>query len=135
MQFVAAHGPCAPSMAWRVVDAKHAFDHALSPGAEPYEGADKSLDVPAIIGIGGSLLYFVGPLRQEGLGLRRGVRVARRARPAAEGVGFYFLDHLTHNVYRGHMDKWWDFYARLFNFQQIRFFDIEGKLTGCTRAR
>ena len=50
--------------------------------------------------------------------------------PKPEGVGFYYLDHLTHNVYRGNMDKWFDFYASLFNFRQIRFFDIEGKHTG-----
>lgn len=58
-RFVSAHGPCAPSMAWRVVDAKHAFEHAVTLGAKPYVGSDKTLDAPAIIGIGGSLLYFV----------------------------------------------------------------------------
>jgi 4-hydroxyphenylpyruvate dioxygenase-like putative hemolysin len=56
--------------------------------------------------------------------------VARRTRSEAEGAGFYYLDHLTHNVIRGNMDKWWDFYRDLFNFKQIHFFDIEGKLTG-----
>ncbi len=60
--------------------------------------------------------------------LCRGVRLRRPARPA--GVGFTYLDHLTHNVHRGNMDKWFDFYGRLFNFRQIRFFDIEGKYTG-----
>ena len=58
-RFVAEHGPCAPSMGWRVVDAQKAFDHAVAKGAEPYEGDGKVLDVPAIVGIGGSLLYFV----------------------------------------------------------------------------
>ena len=59
--FVAAHGPCAPSMAFRVVDAKQAYERALSLGAEPADvsSAQKTLDVPAIKGIGGSLLYFV----------------------------------------------------------------------------
>ena len=56
-------------MAWRVVDAKHAFDHAVSKGATPYEGDDKTLDVPAIVGIGGSLLYFIDTYGDEGLGL------------------------------------------------------------------
>ena len=55
--------------------------------------------------------------------------------PKPEGVGFYYLDHLTHNVYRGNMDTWFDFYANLFNFREIRFFDIEGKLTGLHLAR
>src|ERR1041385_8622903 len=58
-RFVADHGPCAPAMAWRVVDAKHAFEHAVKLGAEPYIGSDKTLAVPAIKGIGGSLIYFV----------------------------------------------------------------------------
>jgi len=48
VRFVAAHGPCAASMAWRVVDAKHAYAHAVKHGAEPYDGADKTLDAPAI---------------------------------------------------------------------------------------
>ncbi|NCW15050.1 MAG: 4-hydroxyphenylpyruvate dioxygenase, partial [Rhodobacteraceae bacterium] len=43
---------------------------------------------------------------------------------------FYYLDHLTHNVFRGNMDKWFSFYEGLFNFREIRFFDIEGKYTG-----
>ena len=50
--------------------------------------------------------------------------------PKPKGVGFYYLDHLTHNVYRGNMDKWWAFYRELFGFKQIHFFDIDGKLTG-----
>ena len=58
-RFIGLHGPCAPSMAWRVVDARHAFGHAVSNGATPYGGDDKAVDVPAIVGIGGSLLYFV----------------------------------------------------------------------------
>ncbi|MBO0753926.1 MAG: 4-hydroxyphenylpyruvate dioxygenase, partial [Bradyrhizobiaceae bacterium] len=58
-RFISAHGPCAPSMAWRVVDAMHAFHHAVKLGAEPYTGTDKTLEAPAIVGIGGSLLYFV----------------------------------------------------------------------------
>ena len=58
-EFVTEHGPCAPSMGWRVVDAQHAFDHAVSKGATPYEGPGKTMDVPAIMGIGGSLIYFI----------------------------------------------------------------------------
>jgi 4-hydroxyphenylpyruvate dioxygenase len=58
-RFVEAHGPCAPSMAWRVVDAQHAYDYAVSKGAVPYDGGDKTMNVPAIEGIGGSLIYFI----------------------------------------------------------------------------
>jgi 4-hydroxyphenylpyruvate dioxygenase len=129
-RFVAEHGPCAPSMAWRVVDARHAFEHAVKNGAEPYTGDDKTIDVPAIKGIGGSLLYFVDTYGAKGSLYEREFEWLGARDPKPEGVGFYYLDHLTHNVYRGNMDKWFDFYARLFNFRQIRFFDIEGKLTG-----
>lgn len=126
-RFVDLHGPCAPSMGWRVVDAQHAFEHAVSKGAEPYEGADKTLDVPAIKGIGGSLIYFIdtyyetSPYNEE-------FNWVTSANP--EGVGFYYLDHLTHNVFKGNMDTWFKFYGDLFNFREIRFFDIEGKFTG-----
>jgi 4-hydroxyphenylpyruvate dioxygenase len=130
MRFVDEHGPCAPSMAWRVVDARHAFEHAVAKGATPYEGTDKVLDVPAIVGIGGSLLYFVETYGAKGSAYDAEYEWldAPDAKPA--GVGFYYLDHLTHNVQRGNMDKWFDFYGNIFNFKQIRFFDIEGKFTG-----
>ena len=130
--FVAAHGPCASSMAFRVVDADAAYARALSLGAEPANipSSQKALDVPAIKGIGGSLLYFVDRYGAKGsaydaefdwLG-------AKNSRP--EGAGLFYLDHLTHNVHRGRMDVWTGFYQRLFNFRQIRFFDIEGKASG-----
>ena len=124
MDFAATHGPCAASMGWRVVDAAHAFAHALAHGAEAFSG-EKALEVPAIVGIGGSLIYFIDQYGD--------------ADPFADftftahqpkGVGFYYLDHLTHNVHKGNMDKWFDFYSKIFGFKQIRFFDIEGKFTG-----
>ncbi len=126
-RFVAEHGPCAPSMAWRVVDAEKAMAHAVAKGATPYEGGDTVMDLPAIVGIGGSLIYFVedyyetSPYNAEFDWLGR-------AHP--EGVGFFYLDHLTHNVNRGNMDTWFRFYADIFNFREIRFFDISGKHTG-----
>ncbi len=126
-KFVAEHGPCAPSMGWRVVDAQKAYDHAVSKGAEPYDGADKTMSVPAIKGIGGSLIYFIdqyydtSPYNEEFAWIKE-------SKP--RGEGFYYLDHLTHNVYRGNMDKWFKFYGDLFNFREIRFFDIQGKFTG-----
>jgi 4-hydroxyphenylpyruvate dioxygenase len=129
-RFMQQHGPCAPSMAWRVVHARHAFEHAVKNGAEPYMGADRTLEVPAIKGIGGSLIYFVDKYGACGSPYDREFDWLGGPNPKPDGVGFYYLDHLTHNVYRGNMDKWFDFYARLFNFRQIRFFNIEGKLTG-----
>ncbi|MFZ0097787.1 MAG: 4-hydroxyphenylpyruvate dioxygenase [Gemmobacter sp.] len=127
-RFVEEHGPCAPAMAWRVVDAQHAFDHAVKNGATPYTAADKTLDWPAIVGIGGSLIYFT-----DCYGAGANPYAAEFdfvAAPKPAGVGFHYLDHLTHNVFKGNMDVWFDFYSRLFNFRQIRFFDIEGKYTG-----
>ncbi len=126
-RFVADHGPCAPSMAWRVADAQRAFDHAISRGAEPYTGADKTMDVPAILGIGGSLIYFIDQYHDTS---PYNAEFDWLATSKPEGVGFYYLDHLTHNVFKGNMDKWFAFYGDLFNFREIRFFDIEGKYTG-----
>ena len=127
MKFAAEHGPCAPSMAWRVVDAQHAYDHAVKNGAEPYDGVDKSVDWPAIKGIGGSLIYFTDQYR-DASPYNSEFNWVADAHP--EGVGFYYLDHLTHNVFQGNMDKWFAFYGDLFNFREIRFFDIQGKYTG-----
>ena len=129
-RFVDLHGPCAPSMAWRVVDAQQAFNHAVSKGAKPYTGDDKTLDVPAIEGIGGSLLYFVERYGEKGSAYDKEFEWLGETDPKPKGVGFFYIDHLTHNVFRGNMDKWWTFYRELFDFKQIHFFDIEGKLTG-----
>jgi len=126
-RFVDAHGPCAPSMAWRVVDAQRALAHAVAKGAQEYTGADKTMDVPAIKGIGGSLIYFIDQYYDANPYNGEFDWIAD-AHPA--GVGFYYLDHLTHNVHKGNMDVWFRFYGDIFNFREIRFFDIEGKFTG-----
>ncbi|WP_421703619.1 4-hydroxyphenylpyruvate dioxygenase [Aliiroseovarius sp.] len=126
-EFIAEHGPCAPSMGWRVVDARHAFDHAVKMGAEPYEGPGKAMDVPAIYGIGGSLIYFIDQY-YDTCAYNEEFDWVDKAHP--KGVGFYYLDHLTHNVFKGNMDVWFKFYGDLFNFTEIRFFDIQGKYTG-----
>lgn len=131
-RFVEAHGPCAPAMAWRVVDAQHALQRALSLGATEYTGADKTLDAPAVIGIGGSLLYFVDTYGAKGSPYDRDFVWLDERDPIPFGVGFYYLDHLTHNVQRGNMDTWYKFYAETFNFREIRYFDISGKYTGLT---
>ena len=134
--FVAAHGPCAPSMAFRVVDARLAYERALSLGAEPADvtAAQKTLDVPAIKGIGGSLLYFVDRYRAQGSdkgsAYDNEFEWLGAANPRPVGAGLFYLDHLTHNVHRGRMDVWTGFYEKLFNFRQIRFFDIEGRASG-----
>jgi 4-hydroxyphenylpyruvate dioxygenase len=125
--FADVHGPCAPSMCWRVADAAQAHAHAVARGATGYDGPGKVMDLPAIIGIGGSLLYFTD---QYGAANPYAAEFDWIATAKPAGLGFHYLDHLTHNVHRGNMDKWFDFYGKLFNFRQIRFFDIEGKHSG-----
>ena len=119
-------------MAFRVVDAKLAYERALSLGAEAADvnSAQKTLDVPAIKGIGGSRLYFVDRYRAKGSAYDQEFEWLGEKDPRPEGAGLFYLDHLTHNVHRGRMDIWTGFYERLFNFRQIRFFDIEGRASG-----
>ncbi len=131
-RFVEEHGPCAPAMAWRVVDAQHALKCALDYGAKEYAGDDKTLDVPAVYGIGGSLLYLVEKYGDLGSPYQDEYEWLGQANPKPNGAGFYYIDHLTHNVRRGNMSTWYDFYSKAFNFREIRFFDIQGKLTGLT---
>jgi 4-hydroxyphenylpyruvate dioxygenase len=131
-RFAGLHGPCAPSMAFRVVDAAHAYKRALELGAEAADPADGShaLDVPAIKGIGGSLLYFLDRYGAKGSAFDAEFQWLGERDPIPEGEGLFYLDHLTHNVGRGRMDLWAGFYERLFNFREIRFFDIKGEYTG-----
>jgi 4-hydroxyphenylpyruvate dioxygenase len=130
--FAAAHGPCAPAMAWRVVDAAHALNRAVRLGATEYTGRGKTLDVPALIGIGGSLLYLIDTYGDKGSPYGLEFDWIDEVDPEPVGAGFYYLDHLTHNVRRGNMDTWYKFYTKTFNFREIRYFDISGKLTGLT---
>jgi len=129
-RFSDLHGPCAPAMGWRTIDANQAFAHAVAKGGKPYVGDQgaKTLDAPAIEGIGGSLIYFVD--RAKGSPYADAFEWLDEKDPRPVGCGIATLDHLTNNVYRGNMDRWHQFYKNLFNFRQIRFFDIEGKKTG-----
>jgi 4-hydroxyphenylpyruvate dioxygenase len=130
--FAGQHGPCAPSMAWRVVDAKHAFEHVLAHGAEPYRGerGAKTIGAPAIVGIGGSLIYFIDTYGEKGSPYDAEFDWTGERDLSPEGCGLYYIDHLTNNVFRGAMDRWYLFYRDLFNFRQIRYFNISGKMTG-----
>jgi len=128
--FARAHGPSVCAMAFRVKDATRAFNRAIELGAKPFEGrvGPMELNIPAIEGIGGSVLYLVD---------RYGDQTIydvdfRRVTPSqqVQKAGLTYIDHLTHNVHRGNMDVWAGFYQRLFNFREIRYFDIEGQKTG-----
>jgi 4-hydroxyphenylpyruvate dioxygenase len=88
------------------------------------------LNIPAIEGIGGSLLYLVDRYGDRGSIYDVDFRWLEGNDPKPHGHGLTVIDHLTHNVHRGRMDVWWQFYEKLFNFREIRYFDIEGKLTG-----
>ena len=131
-RFAEQHGPCACAMAFRVADARHAFERAVGLGAKPVETrvGPMELHIPAVEGIGGSLLYFVDRYGDRGSIYDVDFFWTGEREPEPPGVGLYYIDHLTHNVRRGNMGVWADFYQRLFNFHQIRYFDIEGKLTG-----
>ena len=136
--FAREHGAGACGMAFRVRDAAKAYTHVLEQGAEPVANAPgpMELSIPAIRGIGGSILYFVDRYADdngEGLSI---YDIDFEYLPGVdkhpEGCGFKLIDHLTHNVYGGRMAYWADFYEKLFNFQEIRYFDIKGEYTGLT---
>jgi 4-hydroxyphenylpyruvate dioxygenase len=131
-RFAAVHGPCASSMGFHVVDAAHAYRRALELGAEPADQAQGSLalDVPVLKGVGGSLLYLVDRYGAKGSVYDNAFEWLHARDPRPEGRGLYHIDHLTHNVRRGRMDVWAAFYERLFNFREVRYFDIKGEYTG-----
>jgi 4-hydroxyphenylpyruvate dioxygenase len=120
--FRGAHGPSASAMAFRVGDAERALAMAVERGAIAVEG---EYGLPAIEGIGGSYLYLVDRYGAETI-YDRDFVVTGEVLPE---VGLHTLDHLTHNVHRGRMDHWAQFYEKIFNFRQIRYFDIEGQQT------
>ena len=130
--FYSAHGPCASAFGIRVADAGHALKRALSLGAEQgqSEYAVNGQKIPCIVGIGGCLLYLVDCYGDSGSMYQDDFQIEDIQLETANNAGLELLDHVTHNVYRGNMDKWAGFYEKLFNFQEVRYFDIEGKLTG-----
>jgi 4-hydroxyphenylpyruvate dioxygenase len=144
-RFARQHGPSICAIAFRVQDAKAAYERATSLGAWGYAGkaGPGELNIPAIKGIGDSLIYLVDRWRGKN-GAKAGdignigfYDVDFEALPGDSadalnpvGHGLTYIDHLTHNVHRGRMKEWADFYERLFNFREVRYFDIEGQSTG-----
>ncbi|MGC5797953.1 4-hydroxyphenylpyruvate dioxygenase [Sphingomonas sp. NFX23] len=131
--FRADHGPSASGMAFRVHDAKEAFDAALARGAKAADASTGALGEGSYVleGIGGSLLYLVDKHGAAGSLYDDWNQVPGAAEAeAANNVGLDLLDHLTHNVKRGQMRTWAEFYGQIFGFEEQKYFDIKGKATG-----
>ncbi len=129
--FAKQHGPSVSSTGFRVGDAKSAYQEAIKRGAKAYEGNDASRGAtpyPAIYGIGDSLVYFIDENNHKDLYANQFKLKDIDARPF--GLGLNLIDHFTNNVPKGEMTKWSDFYEKVFNFREVRYFDIKGKSTG-----
>ena len=132
--FAAEHGPSACALAFRVRDSHKAYNRALELGAQPVDvpTGPMELKLPAIKGIGGAPLYLIDRF-EDGKSI---YDIDFEFLPGVDrhpvGHGFKIIDHLTHNVYRGRMAYWGGFYERIFNFREIRYFDIQGEYTGLT---
>ena len=129
--FATVHGPSVCAFAVRVEDAARSLKGVIKLGAEPHKGdvGPMELNIPAIWGIGRSLIYFIDRYGDQSIYDVDFVPISGApAKPA--GVGLTHIDHLTHNVQAGRMDEWAHFYENLFNFHEIRYFDIQGKATG-----
>ena len=132
--FAAEHGPSACGMAFRVKNAAQAYVAAIERGAEPVESKTgvMELRIPAIRGIGGAVIYLVDRYGDD-LSI---YDIDFVYEPGIDrhpvGAGFKLIDHLTHNVYGGRMAYWASYYERIFNFREIRYFDIKGEYTGLT---
>jgi 4-hydroxyphenylpyruvate dioxygenase len=141
-RFARLHGPSICAIAFRVQDAARAYQQALEKGAWGFDNktGPMELNIPAIKGVGDSLIYFVDRWRGKNgaepnsignIGIYDVDFVPiPGANPNPVGHGLTYIDHLTHNVHRGRMQEWAEFYERLFNFREVRYFDIEGKVTG-----
>ena len=130
--FAQEHGPCVSGMAFRVKDAQHAYSRVLELGAQPLDipAGPMELRLPAIKGIGGAPLYLIDRYEEGNTIYDIDFEFFEGVDRHPEGCGFDIIDHLTHNVYRGRMDYWAHFYESLFNFREIRYFDIKGEYTG-----
>lgn len=127
--FAARHGPSCNALAFRVRDAAHAHREALRRGAKAVDQpvGPMELRIPAIEGVGGLVIYLVD---RYGAHTIYDVDFEPLGGAGAVGSGLTCIDHLTHNLHRGRLDHWAAFYERVFNFREIRRFDIEGELTG-----
>ena len=132
-EFAAEHGPCASGFAIRFrKPAEWVREQALKNGAQPIGAKEntKAVDAPVITGIGGCMLYLVDQYGERGEIYTKEFEYLPGVDRHPKGFGLTFIDHLTHNLFFGNMAKWADYYERLFNFREIRYFDIKGAKTG-----
>jgi 4-hydroxyphenylpyruvate dioxygenase len=131
-RFARLHGPGICALAFRVRDAAAAYRRALEQGAQGIESrcGPMELNIPAIVGVGDSLIYLVDRYGARGTIWDVDFVPLEAARSPGAPVGLTCVDHLTHNLERGHLADWADFYQRIFGFQEIRRFDIRGQHTG-----
>jgi len=132
--FAAEHGAAACGMAFRVKNSQVAYKRALELGAQPLDmpTGPMELKLPAIKGIGGAPLYLIDRFEDGKSIYDIDFEWVEGVDRHPKGHGLKLIDHLTHNVYRGRMAYWANFYERLFNFREIRYFDIKGEYTGLT---
>jgi 4-hydroxyphenylpyruvate dioxygenase len=132
--FAAEHGPSACALAFRVKDSHKAYARALELGAQPMDvpTGPMELRLPAIKGIGGAALYLIDRYEDGKSIYDIDFEFIDGVERHPRGHGLRVIDHLTHNVYRGRMAFWGAFYEKLFNFREIRYFDIKGEYTGLT---
>jgi 4-hydroxyphenylpyruvate dioxygenase len=132
--FAEEHGPSACGMAFRVENSQQAYTRALELGAQPMDipVGPMELKLPAIKGIGGAPLYLIDRYEEGSSIYDIDFTYLDGVDRNPEGCGLNVIDHLTHNVYRGRMAFWADYYERIFNFREIRYFDIKGEYTGLT---
>jgi len=130
--FAQEHGPSACGMAFRVKDAHYAYNRAIELGAQPLDipTGPMELRLPAIRGIGGAPLYLIDRYQPGSTIYDIDFEFFEGADRHPVGCGFLEIDHLTNNVYRGRMDYWAQFYEKLFNFNEYRYYDIKGEYTG-----
>ena len=128
--FAAAHGPSACGFAIRFrepIDKVHAAVLANGGEAITDKADTRAVDAPVVKGIGDCMLYLVDAGADD---LYADFAPIEGAEQDPAGFGLTFIDHLTHNLYFGNMRKWSDYYEKLFNFREIRYFDIKGAKTG-----
>ena len=132
--FAAEHGPSACGLAFRVRDSHKAYARALELGAQPVDmpPGPMELRLPAIKGIGGMPLYLIDRFEEGKAIYDIDFAFLDGVDRHPVGHGLKLIDHLTHNVYRGRMAYWAAYYEKLFNFRELRYFDIKGEYTGLT---